>query len=197
MVVVRNPWFWTIVVVVLVAYWFFFYLEWVTVPSGRNLTADAAADPYYGAKKFLNELNVQSSSDMASAEPFYRVLTPWNSVVLMSGPSTELRPENREELENWINQGGRIIYVAQSNSATTQRLLNQYGLTMQVTSKRPKVDDSIDECATAGQLEIWRFDVSNSTFHVLAHRYWRVRQKGSLVLGSPTHIVPMQSGALS
>ena len=183
--VVRNPWFWTLVGVAVIAYWFFFYLDWVTIAADRNLSSEARSDPYYGAKRFLAELNVESRSELPSDEPFFRILAPRDSVVLLSGPSEELNPEHKIELTNWIFAGGRVIYVARTNSATTKQLLDRFGLSMHATRERHTVPKSLEKCSRAGSLELRRFDAAGNEYFALAHPNWVIQRNDGEGSASP------------
>jgi hypothetical protein len=89
--------------VVLVVAWVVANTEWGEVEIPTRLQGDAATNPFYAAQKLVEALGATSERRESLGD------TPSDSVIVLSTWSWDIDNARREELERWVEAGGRLV----------------------------------------------------------------------------------------
>lgn len=92
--------------VLLAAVWIVRNTEWGAVDVPTPLRGEAATNPFYAAQKLVEMLGATSERREALGR------TPADAVVVLSTWAWDIDGARREELERWVESGGRLVVDA-------------------------------------------------------------------------------------
>jgi len=95
-----------VLVLLLFAAWIFASTEWGEVEVPTPLRGEAATNPFYAAQKLVETLGATSERREELAD------TPTDAVVVLSTWGWDIDGARREELERWVEAGGRLVVDA-------------------------------------------------------------------------------------
>lgn len=90
----------------LIAAWIVTNTEWGPVEVPTPLRGEAATNPFYAAQKLVETLGATSERREALGA------TPTDAVVVLSTWAWDIDAARREELERWVEAGGRLVVDA-------------------------------------------------------------------------------------
>jgi hypothetical protein len=92
-----------LIVIVALATWVIRNTYWDEVSIPTALQGPAREDPFYAAKRLVEELGGQVSDEN------YFIAPPTQDVIFLSNWSWNLGAERRRQLESWVEAGGRLV----------------------------------------------------------------------------------------
>src|SRR5215471_15410509 len=87
-----------------VGYWVAMNTYWDDAVVPTPLKGEAATDPQYAVKKFLEALDIHVESHRS-----FNSLPPTNSVLFVNAWHWDLIDSRRQKIEDWVRAGGRLV----------------------------------------------------------------------------------------
>ena len=93
-----------LVALVLLAVWIMNNTYWAEDNIPKNLSGEAATNPFYAAQKLTDSLGAQSEW-----KHVFGNLPARNSIIVLSYWHWDVIAKRREQLQSWVNDGGRLV----------------------------------------------------------------------------------------
>jgi hypothetical protein len=92
-----------VIVLAAIAVWIQRNTYWTEIGIPTLLTGEAAEDPYYAAKRLVQQMGATAESATMFPAP------PAGDVIFLSNWSWTLSAARRQEMEDWVASGGRLV----------------------------------------------------------------------------------------